>query len=335
MTFQYPYFGLCFFLACTCCFIVRKLNQKKEKHLKKIWGENYVSTVTSKGKCGYFFRRLCLALGLICFGVALMRPQWGIVLEKREQAGLNIIFALDTSKSMLANDVRPNRLELAKLSIQELLKSIKGNQVGLIAFAGNAFLQCPSTSDYDAFMLALKALDTNIIPKGGTDLSSAMKLAETMFEEQSQYKQIILLTDGENLSGDALATAQSIAAKGIVVHTVGIGSPAGSPISITNDRGMNEYMKDTDGKTIITKLDETTLQQIAQVTHGFYVPLGNAGEGLQTIYQTALKNLPKENFESIEKLPFERYAWFASFALFFLIIEPLLYSFNRLKFHHD
>lgn len=333
MTFQYPYFGLCFLGVICLCFIAFKLRQKKDNVLKKIWGENYISEEKTNSKWGHFFRRLCLFLGLLCLGIALMRPQWGITLEKREQAGLNIIFAIDTSKSMLANDVRPNRLELAKMSIQELLKSIKGNQVGLIAFAGTAFLQCPSTSDYDAFMLALNALDTNIIPKGGTDLSSAMKLAESMFEEQSQYKQIILLTDGENLSGDALATAQNIATKGIVIHTVGIGSPAGSPISITNDRGMNEYMKDAEGKTIITKLDETTLQQIAQTTHGFYVPLGNAGEGLQTIYQTALKNLPKENFESIEKLPIERYAWFAGFALFFLIIESLLYSFKKIKFH--
>mgnify|MGYP004652985527 CR=1 FL=1 len=333
MTFQYPYFGLCFLFFCFLCFTAYKLRQKKDKSLKKLWGENYVSQVPLRNKWGCFFRRICLFLGLLCLGFALMRPQWGIVLEKREQSGLNIIFAIDTSKSMLANDVRPNRLELAKMSIQELLKSIKGNQVGLIAFAGNAFLQCPSTSDYSAFMLALKALDTNIIPKGGTDLSSAMKLAETMFDEQSNFKQIILLTDGENLSGDALTTAQNIAKKGIIIHTVGIGSPAGSPISITNARGMNEYLKDSEGKTIITKLDESILQQIAQITHGFYVPLGNAGEGLQTIYQTALKNLPKENFESIEKLPIERYAWFASFTLLFLTLESLLYSFKKTKSH--
>lgn len=333
MTFQYPYFSLfCLGIGCLC-FIVSKLIQKKDNLLKKTWGEHYISQEKTTSKCGHFFRRTCLGLGIICLGFALMRPQWGITLEKREQAGLNIIFAIDTSKSMLANDVRPNRLELAKMSIQELLKSIKGNQVGLIAFAGTAFLQCPSTADYDAFMMALNALDTNIIPKGGTDLSSAMKLAESMFEEQSQYKQIILLTDGENLSGDALTTAQHMASKGIIIHTVGIGSPAGSPISITNDRGMNEYMKDAEGKTIITKLDETTLQQIAQTTRGFYVPLGNAGEGLLTIYQTALKNLPKENFESIEKLPIERYAWFASFAFLFLMLEPLLYSFKKIKSH--
>lgn len=333
MTFQYPYFSLfCLGVGCLC-FIVFKLKQKKDNSLKKTWGEIYVSKEKTASKCGHFLRWLCLILGLTCLGVALMRPQWGITLEKRELSGLNIIFAIDTSKSMLANDVRPNRLELAKMSIQELLKSIKGNQVGLIAFAGTAFLQCPSTSDYDAFMMALNALDTDIIPKGGTDLSSAMRLAENMFEEQSQYKQIILLTDGENLSGDALAAAQHMASKGIVIHTVGIGSPAGSPISITNDRGMNEYMKDSEGKIVMTKLDEATLQQIAQTTHGFYVPLGNAGEGLLTIYQTALKNLPKENFESIEKLPIERYVWFASFAFLFLMIEPLLYSFKRIKSH--
>lgn len=230
---------------------------------------------------------------------------------------------------MLANDVRPNRLELAKMSILELLKSLSGDQVGLIAFAGTAFLQCPSTSDYDAFKLALQATNTQIIPKGGTNLSAAMLLAAQTFDPQSHYKQIMLLTDGENLSGDAIKTAKDLATQGVVVHTIGIGSTSGTPISITNERGLNEYMKDSEGNTIFTKLDEATLQQIAQLTHGIYMPLGNAGEGLQNIYKMVLKSLPKESFESVEKLPIERYAWFAGFALILLALEPLFYSNRR------
>ncbi len=123
--------------------------------------------------------------------------------------------------------------------------------------------------------------------------------------------------------------AQEMEKQGIVIHTIGIGTPQGSPIRITNDRGLNEYLKDKNGQVIITKLDEATLQKIANITHGFYAPLGNAGEGLRTIYETALKHLPKENFESIEKMPMERYAIFAGIALLLLALEPLIYSWGR------
>ena len=331
MTFAESTYGIIFLIALVIGCILHILVRRKDKKNKALWGEIFHLETTTPAKWGHRFRHICGLLGIIFLGIALARPQWDFSLEKREFSGANIIFALDTSKSMLANDVRPNRLELAKMSILELLKSLSGDQVGLIAFAGTAFLQCPSTSDYDAFKLALQATDTQIIPKGGTDLSAAMLLAAQTFDPQSHYKQMMLLTDGENLSGDALKTAKDLASQGVVVHTIGIGSPHGTPISVTNERGLNEYLKDSEGNTIFTKLDETTLQQIAQTTHGFYMPLGNAGEGLQNIYKMALKNLPKESFESVEKLPVERYAWFAGIALVLLALEPLLYSRKRVN----
>jgi len=329
MTFANPQIGILFLvlylLACILCWKSRKT----EKALLQTWGMLSHMRKKRYGKAWEWVRKFFFRLGFICLGLALARPQWGFITEKRQQAGLNVIFAIDTSKSMLANDVRPNRLELAKMSIEELLKSLKGNQVGLIAFAGSAFLQCPSTSDYGAFKLALQSLDTDIISKGGTNLSEAMELAATIFDETARYKQIILLTDGENLSGDAIKCAQKMAQIGITIHTVGIGSATGAPIGITNDRGLTEYMKDKNGKTVITRLDEANLQQIAQITRGFYVPLGNAGEGLQQIYNIAIKHLPNENFESIEKVPVERYTWFASLVLLCFLLEAILYPIKR------
>lgn len=326
MTFAEPTYGIIFLTTFIIGCILHILIRHKDKKKREAWGEFFHIKVARAAKWGLRFRRFCYILGFVFFGIALARPQWDFSLEKREFSGANIIFVLDTSKSMLANDVRPNRLDLAKMSILELLKSLSGDQVGLIAFAGTAFLQCPSTSDYDAFKLALQASDTQIIPKGGTNLSAAMMLAAQTFDPQSHYKQMILLTDGENLSGDAIKTAKDLATQGVVIHTIGIGSTNGTPISITNERGLNEYLKDSNGNTIFTKLDEKTLQQIAQTTHGFYMPLGNAGEGLQNIYTMALKNLPKESFESVEKLPVEHYAGFASVALFLLALEALFYS---------
>ena len=329
MTFANPKIGILFFvLFLLACFLCWK-SKKREKFLLKTWGILPSMRQTRYGKLRQWLKKALLRLGFLFLFLALARPQWGSITEKRQQTGLNVIFAIDTSKSMLANDVRPNRLELAKMSIEELLKSLKGNQVGLIAFAGSAFLQCPSTSDYGAFKLALQSLDTDIIPKGGTNLSEAMELAATIFDTNARYKQIILLTDGENLSGDVLKCAQKMAQLDITVHTVGIGSVSGAPIGITNSRGLTEYMKDEAGQTVITRLDEATLQQIAQITRGFYVPLGNAGEGLKQIYNTAIKHLPNEDFESIEKVPVERYSWFAGLALLCFLLEAILYPVKR------
>lgn len=329
MTFANPKIGILFLILYLLACIFHWKCKKNEKKLLKLWGILPNMQQVHYSKIRQWIRKCLFRLGFLSLGLALARPQWGFITEKRQQVGLNVIFAIDTSKSMLANDVRPNRLELAKMSIEELLKSLKGNQVGLIAFAGSAFLQCPSTADYGAFKLALQSLDTDIIPKGGTNLSEAMELAATIFDETARYKQIILLTDGENLSGDVLKCAQKMAQQGITIHTVGIGSAAGAPIGITNDRGLTEYMKDESGKTIITRLDEATLQQIAQTTRGFYVPLGNAGEGLRQIYNIAIKHLPNENFESIEKVPVERYAWFTSLALICFLLEAIFYPIRK------
>lgn len=333
MTFAHPIFLLFYILLGLVSSVLYLLNERTKKKLKRIWGDHFPCGIHCTPRIVKCFQNLFVILGLSFLGIALARPQWGFTLAKREFTGTNIVFVLDTSKSMLANDVRPNRLSLAKMSISSLLNSLSGDQVGLVAFAGSAFLQCPSTLDYGAFKLALQAIDTSIIPKGGTNLSAAMELAAQTFEKEARYKQMILLTDGEDLTGDAIKTAQKLAQNNIVVHTIGIGSTHGSPISITNERGLNEYMKDPEGHTIFTKLDEKTLQQISQITHGFYAPLGNAGDGLQKIYSTTLENLPKENFESIEKTPIEHYAWFAFAAFLFLVLEPIFCAIKR-KDHH-
>ena len=329
MTFANPKIGILFLILLSVSYVLRWRHKKTESTLLKLWGVLPNMQQKRYSRAWQWTRKGLFRLGFFFLCLALARPQWGFITERRQQAGLNVIFAIDTSKSMLANDVRPNRLELAKMSVEELLKSLKGNQVGLIAFAGSAFLQCPSTSDYGAFRLALQSLDTDIIAKGGTNLSEAMELAATIFDESVRYKQIILLTDGENLSGDVLKCAQKMAQQGITVHTVGIGSVVGAPIGITNERGLTEYMKDEAGKTIITRLDEASLQQIAQLTHGFYVPLGNAGEGLKQIYNMAIKHLPNESFESVEKVPIERYTWFASLAFICFLLETVFYPIKR------
>ncbi|MDR0647375.1 MAG: VWA domain-containing protein [Puniceicoccales bacterium] len=325
MKFQSSYVLIFGILYVTLLYIVALLVQRKTNKLLRRWSQQKCFPIQYAHRIVYTISRWILLLGLVALFVALARPQWGEVIEKRPQTGLNVLFAIDTSKSMLANDVRPNRLDLAKLSIEELLKSLQGNQVGLIAFAGNAFLQCPTTADHGAFKLSLRALDTNVIPRGGTNLSEAIQLAIRTFDTNTSYKQLILLTDGENLAGDVMQTAKEASRNGVVIHTVGIGSEKGTSIGIKNERGITEYLKDDQGKIVITRLDENTLKQIAQTTQGFYVPLGNAGEGLQQIYNVALKHLPKENFDSEERIPIERFHRFAGLAFLLLLLEPCLF----------
>lgn len=331
MKFVYPTFGLILGFLCLEVLFTLYTGRRKGHQLRKKWGSTFLYHPSRKQNFRLRVRNLCLWIGIPCFCIAAARPQWGSYLEKHKYVGTNVLFAIDTSKSMLATDVRPNRLELAKISILELLKSIRGSHVGLIAFAGSAFLQCPSTNDMGAFKAALDILDTRTITYGGTNLSAAMGIALETFEQTSKNKHIILFTDGENLAGDTLKMAKVLAEKGIVVHTVGIGTPKGCPICIQTPQGTTEYVKDSNGETVITKLDEKTLQEIARITKGFYAPLGNAGEGLQQIYQMALKNLPKENFESLEKIPIERYVWFLGIAFILLALEPLFYSWKALR----
>ena len=331
MTFVNLTFGLVLLVTCLENLFTLYRNHRKCKRLREQWGSLIPYEPSKRQKWRSRLRAACLCIAAVCFCIAAARPQWGFKMEKRQHVGVNILFAIDTSKSMLATDVRPDRLGLAKISVLELLKSIRGAHVGLIAFAGTAFLQCPATNDIGAFKAALDVLDVNTIKRGGTNLSAAMNMALELFDEKSNHKQMILLTDGENLTGDVLKTAKKLAARNIVVHTVGIGTPNGSTISLPSGKGLGGFLKDPSGKVVITKLDEMTLKSVAEITKGFYAPLGNAGEGLQVIYNLALKNLPKESFESLEKVPIERYGWFLGAALLFFALEPLLYSWKPLK----
>ena len=257
--------------------------------------------------------------------VALARPQWGAHWEKSETRGIDIMIALDTSRSMLAEDISPNRLERSKLAILDLLASIRGDRIGLIAFAGNAFLQCPLTLDYQAFRHTLSAVDTDTIPIGGTDVAAAIDEAEAHFEESGNERILILITDGEDLEATGLARARASAEKGMRILTVGVGSAKGELIPIRNAMGEVDYLRDASGKPVSTSLDEQTLRQIASISNGLYAPLGPAGGGLDEVYQFCLSQMPaEERQESLQRIPIERFQWILILAIFLLIVETLV-----------
>ncbi len=277
---------------------------------------------------GFSLRRRNLKRGLWLFAVllvfvAIARPQKGDEWRDVKRKGIDILFAVDTSRSMLAEDLTPNRLERARLGIIDFVARLEGDRVGLIPFAGSAFALCPLTLDYDAFRESLNVLDTDLIPRQGTDLASAIHEAERLFDENgNNYRVLVLLTDGEDLQGDVIDAAKAAAKKGMSIYTIGVGSPEGATIPISLRNGRKDFVRDSEGKVVRTTLDETTLKKIAAETHGLYVPLGRGAEGLNTIYKEKLRLVPKSELnQRMERIPRERFEWPLAVAIGLLLLE--------------
>ncbi len=271
-------------------------------------------------------KTILFLLSIFCCFLAFARPQYGFKWIEIKRKGIDILFALDTSKSMLAEDIKPNRLERAKFAIMDFVHQLEGDRVGIMPFAGNGYLMCPLTSDYNAFDQTLNAIDTGIIPKGGTDIATAIEGAETVLNNAANHKLLILITDGENLQGDSIKAAEEAAKKEMRIFTVGVGTKEGELIPVDGG-GKSGFLKDISGKFVTSRLDETTLGHIAEKTDGLYVPLGDRGEGLEVIYQEKLSLIPKEELgERRKKVPLERFEWAVAAALIFLFLEMLLSS---------
>jgi Ca-activated chloride channel family protein len=263
--------------------------------------------------------------GLAACVVALAGPRWGFHWEEVRREGVDLLVALDTSKSMLAVDVKPNRLERAKLAILDLLALLEGDRVGLVAFAGTAFLQCPLTLDYDAFAQSLAAIDAGIIPRGGTALGRAIETGVTAFEgRQGKHAALILITDGENHEGDVDAAAALAAAQGIKIFTVGIGTPEGELIPLEQSDG-GPFLKDRRGAVVKSRLDESVLQTIAEKTGGAYVRGSGGSLGLDTMFRDYIAGMERRELAStIERRYEDRFQTPLLLALLLLAVEALL-----------
>ncbi len=263
---------------------------------------------------------------LLCLLAALARPQMGFTVEMQKARGIDILIALDVSRSMLAEDVKPNRLERAKLAVYDLLRQIEGDRVGLIAFAGDAFAQCPLTLDYDAFRQTLESLDTAAISRQGTDIAAAIREAKATFEKNANYKFLILITDGEDLEAQGIQEARAAAEAGWRIFTVGVGSPEGELILLQGSHGGRDVLRGADGKPVRSRLDEPTLRSIAEATDGFYLNLVQTGS-LEHILREGLADVPPEEREGrLQRLPIERYQWPLAAAFVLLCLELLLKS---------
>jgi len=300
--------------------------RKRNTLLAQFAAARLLDTLTEKAS----LQRRLLKAGLIVASVgalalALARPQYGVDLLERKARGLDIVFVLDSSRRMLATDLRPNRLERAKLAMLDLIDRLESDRIGLVAFAGQAFLQTPPTLDYGAFRESLKATDPSFLSRGGSDLGQAIEEAAKAFPSENNVKVVILLTDGEDLGGQATTAARSAAAAGIQIFTIGIGTPAGDYLRVRNAAGSEEFVRDADGQPVRSQLDEPTLQEIAQLTGGSYTRLGSGS--LNALYTSVLATLPREERESeLQEVPRERFQWLLAAALIALMLEMLLRS---------
>ncbi len=258
--------------------------------------------------------------------IALMRPQWGFRWQEVKRHGLDILIALDTSNSMLAEDVLPNRLERSKLAVKDLVKKLKGDRMGLVCFAGRAFLQCPLTIDYDGFLLSLEDVGADTIPLGGTAISQAINVALKSYEGGGEkYKILVIITDGEDHEGGIDNAIQRAKEARIKIFCVGIGSSEGELIPIDTSRGKREFLKDAEGNIVKTRLNESLLQKIALETGGAYVRGTGAELGLDVIYDKWLSKMEKQELKSkMEKQYYERFQLPLAIAFLLLLIEPLI-----------
>ncbi|PCJ20340.1 MAG: hypothetical protein COB02_04715 [Candidatus Cloacimonadota bacterium] len=306
--------------------------KKQKAYIKQmIHDKNHsflLSDLTSQNKK---IASLSFFIIILVASISLLQPKWGFHWEEVKRRGVDVIVAIDVSKSMLAQDLKPNRLIRAKRKILDFLDIVEGDRVGLIAFAGTSFLQCPLTLDYGAFRLFLDLLDTDLIPQQGTAIDDAIYLSIEAFKSSAKKsKALILITDGEGHSGAYLEAAKAAKEEGIKIYTMGFGSVEGHPIPDPIHKGKN--LKDSDGNLVISKLNETILQEIALETGGVYALAQNNDDDLQLIYTNEIQaKIQKQNIKSSRQKRYEnRFQIFLLIAICFIFLESYL---RRAKLH--
>jgi Ca-activated chloride channel family protein len=266
-----------------------------------------------------------LSLAFLCLTIALVNPKVGTKLETVKREGVDIVFAVDVSKSMLAEDIAPNRLEKSKQLVTQIINNLASDRVGIIAYAGKAFPQLPITTDYASAKMFLNNMNTDMLSSQGTAINEAIKLATTYFDNEEQTNRVlIIISDGEDHSADAAAVAEQAHEEGIRIFTIGVGDVKGGPIPIKKNGIVLNYKKDNQGETVITRLNEDTLKQIAKEANGEYIYGKNTNDVVSKIREI-LNGMDKTEFEAKQFADFEdQFQWFLGLGIFFLLIDVLL-----------
>jgi len=284
-------------------------------------------------KSAQFLGALFTLLAILLIGIALARPQWGSYWKQKNPEGIDILFVVDTSKSMLSQDVKPDRMTFAKIEIEEFTGKLKGDRLGLMAFAGDAFLFCPLTMDKDGFILALHNLSVESVPKGGTSISAAIGSVIQSFKWASGTRKVaILITDGEDNEGGVPEAAKEAKDAEIEISCIGIGTKEGDVIPYLEKGGKKSVVMDKEGRAVRSRLDEDMLKKVADATGGVYVRSSASRFGLDYIYDERLSGIKKKQIEeTIEKSFEERFQIPLALALIAFLAEIILQAFGNEK----
>lgn len=300
-------------------------NKKNQKEiLKKFISENlHKEIMPDKNNFKELLKFIVVLIALTFIIIGVANPQIGTKIEEAKQIGIDVYILLDVSKSMAAEDIKPNRLEKAKYEISKLMQKLNGDRIGLIVFAGQAYIQFPLTSDYSAANLFLNAVDFNTVPQPGTNIGAALDLALRSFKyDDPTNKAIVLITDGEDHEGNIDAAISEANSKNVSIYAIGLGSTAGTPIPQYNESGVQiGYKKDNQGQIVLTKLDEETLKKITEQANGKYYRGTNTEDELDKIYNDLAK-IQESEYGSKRITDYEdKFYWFLIPAIFLLLIE--------------
>ena len=298
-----------------------------KKRIQKSFGSAVVlkrlSPDLSFFKSSLKFIILCLAVGFLVIG--LINPKIGTKLETIKREGVDIVFAIDVSKSMLAEDVAPNRLEKSKQLVTQIINNLASDRVGIIAYAGKAFPQLPITTDYASAKMFLQSMNTDMLSSQGTAINEAIQLSRNYFDDEEQTNRVlIILSDGEDHNDLSVEVAEAASEEGIKIYTVGVGSEKGGPIPLKRNGVVMSYKKDQNNETVITKLNEETLRLIANEAKGGYINGSQTADVVEQI-RAVLSAMDKKEFEAKEFAEYkDQFQWFLGIGLFFLILDVLL-----------
>jgi Ca-activated chloride channel family protein len=309
------------------------------KKATTLFGDAYLvnQLMTGRAFTKPILKFILVSLAFLFLVIGIAGPQIGSKLETVKRTGVDVIIALDVSNSMMAEDIKPNRLERAKQAISRLIDQLQGDRIGLIVFAGEAYVQLPITTDYGAAKLFLSSIDTDIVPTQGTAIGKALELAIESFgnsDSAKHNKAIVVITDGENHEDDAISAAKNAYKNNSTVHTIGMGSINGAPIPVFHNGQRIGFMQDRNGQTVMTKLDENALAGIAQAGGGKFIRATNSDDGLNIIMKE-INSLQKNEFGSKMFTDYaDQFQYFLAAALLFLIID-FLTSEKRNKWVQD
>ena len=330
--FFYLYLLIPVFTALVILFLIWR-----KRSLEKFGDHQLISKLMPEySRTRIIFKFILTMTGISFLIFAIIDPQSGSKLEKVQRKGIDLMIALDVSNSMLAQDITPNRLERAKQAISKLIEQLEGDRIGIVIFAGKAYTQLPITTDYAAAKLFLSSISTNSVSVQGTAIGEALEFCINSFGESKANKAIIIITDGENHEGDVMEQVENAQKKGITLYTIGMGLPDGAPIPVYNGQVQVGFKKDREGNVVVSRLDESLLQQMASAGKGIYVRASNSEVGLKMVLED-INKIQKADLETRQYSDYEDlFQYFIAISLIFLVFELFIYDkknqwFSRFK----